>query len=92
MMDAECLLGEFRDLHRLKILSTEKGDIWKTYNTETGQLDDEDARLGALPPGWVAVEGGKWQDEKGVVTEDDPRWTPGNLRNRGIKLEMLDLV
>jgi hypothetical protein len=89
-MDAECLLGKFRDPHRLRI--NHDGSKWTTFNTETGQLDIEDARLGPLPSGWTALDKGRYQNEEGVITENDPRWSVESLRKRGVKLEKLDLI
>lgn len=89
-MDAECLLGKFRCPHRVRI--NLEGDKWTTFNTETGQLDVEDARLGPLPPGWTTLDKGRYQNEKGVITENDPRWSVESLRKRGVKLEEFNLI
>jgi hypothetical protein len=88
-MDAECLLGKFRGPHRVRI--NLEGDMWTTFNTKTSQLDTEDARLGPLPPGWMALDKGRYQNEV-VITENDPRWSVDSLRKRGVKLEELDLI
>lgn len=93
LMDAQCLLGEFQYPNTLKIdCGTAKGNVWTTFNTETGESDPEDARLGPLPSGWSLLEDGRFQNEQGVVTEHDPRWSVESLRQRGVKLEEIRLV
>ena len=93
MMDAQCLLGEFRHPNALKIdCGTPKGNIWTTLNTETGQSGAEDARLGPLPSGWSVLEDGRFRNEQGIITDDDPRWSVESLRQRGVKLEPFRLV
>ncbi len=93
MMDAQCFLGEFHHPHTYKIDSgTAKGDVWTTFNTETGKSDAEDARLGPLPSGWSVLEDGQFRDTQGVVADYDPRWSVESLTQRGVKLEEIRLI
>ncbi|KAF2201217.1 hypothetical protein GQ43DRAFT_471970 [Delitschia confertaspora ATCC 74209] len=93
MMDAQCLLGEFQQPHAVKIVcNTPKGTIWTSANTETGDNDDEDIRLGPLPTGWVILSNGEFRNERGNIAKEDPRWAPESLRARGVHLREFHLV
>jgi hypothetical protein len=103
-MDGEALLGTLPD--SLEAIfrcggngGGGRGYEWAYLNKVTGNFQLEDPRRGPLPPGWdIVSHAGEefWQlfknNETGEETECDPRLTSGELRKRGVPLQVFDLI
>jgi hypothetical protein len=103
-MDGEALLGALPDSFEAILRHGGNGGggrdyRWTYLNKVTGNFQVEDPRRGPLPPGWDIVSHAEeefWQlfknNETGAETECDPRLTSGELRRRGVPLQVFDLV
>lgn len=101
-MAGEGLLGQipkpFKSKFRFDQLSSQ---YWRTFqNTDTGEYQVEDPRLGALPPGWIIREHNLshvwqwfWNETTGEDGETyDPRLETDMLLERGTPLKTFELV
>jgi hypothetical protein len=73
------------------------------FNTETGVSTYDDPRLGTVPQDWEIAHPGTFalgnvriptyrSKKTGEITDRDPRLLPDFLRERGVNLEMFELV
>lgn len=109
LCDASALLGPLPLPWTLQFLSSNDIDAKapnlqpRYVNMTTGDITNEDPRLGPLPPSWerMSIEWAshhpRYVDffrntETGDIVSSDPRLTPGELRARGLALDCIRLI
>jgi hypothetical protein len=99
MMDAEELLGELPEPYKIvsRSDSTSLFMSWACLNTESGNIQVEDVRLGPLPNGWRAIRHAGEMLYQVIVDEDqneriDPRLSVEALEARGVDIQVFDLI
>jgi hypothetical protein len=103
-MDGEALLGPLHYPWKIRTRRFRTFD-WKPeyLNSLTGEVSEEDPRLGSLSSEWERLEFDRCQDDLWVrekfrnritkeVINSDPRLLPDVLRTRGVKLETFQLI
>lgn len=89
--DAQAVLGPIPEPWTVRI--ERPGDIWRFYNTATGELSAQDPRLGPLDEGWARLKDGKFLERgTGRVSHLDPRCSPEKLSRLGADLVTLALI
>jgi hypothetical protein len=100
VVDVEALLGSLPD-HVSATWYTNSSDngIYRKYiDCRTNEILDQDPRLGPPPAGWKMVKQADepWHtlfvDDKGQYTKSDPRLKSDVLLDRGVELEVFELV
>ena len=104
LMDAEGLLGPLKSEFVVQVGASSGWYGGSTFrNVVTGEIMEEDPRLGDLPPSWVRTEAVRMSTDPlhflrfrslatGKTINGDPRLLPEALRARGVPLEPLNLV
>jgi hypothetical protein len=100
-MDGEALLGLFPNSFNTVLRYNPPNRSYQPayVDQKTGSVQVEDPRLGPLPHGWkIKRHGGEEffqlfvNDETGQVTTDDQRTTSEALKERGVPLQVFNLV
>lgn len=104
LMDGEALLGRLEKNWKIDVgAHPEWYGSFRSTNTVTGEVTQEDPRLGPLPPDWQRIEKprtpadpmqfARYRNKStGEVLKGDPRLLPEALKDRCVKLENVKLV
>lgn len=102
MMDEENILGRIPESWQVRISSQYEVVLVEFINLDTGYRTCNDPRLPPMPSDWKETEKAAYKDYglgtkfmntlTGETIHSDPRMTADALRERGVELEMLQLV
>lgn len=103
--DATSLLGPLPRPWTLQVFEDTTGSlcIYRYFNSDTGELSDNDPRLGPLPEHWEKLDVERTADDPGIfqkfrnkvtgeIMNSDPRLLPEALRERGVNLQTFTLM